>query len=47
MNSTKNEQKNIIANNIDETIAISGTAQGLGIEFLYRLRLNKFTGWIS
>ena len=33
--------------NVEETIALSGTAKSFGIEFLYRLRLNKFTGWIS
>jgi len=33
--------------NIEETIAISGTAEGFGLEFLYRLRLNKLSGWIS
>ena len=33
--------------NIDETIAISGAAKGFGLEFLYRLRLNKLSGWIS
>ena len=33
--------------NVEETIALAGTAKSFGIEFLYRLRLNKFTGWVS
>ncbi len=33
--------------NIEGTIAIPGTAKGFGLEFLYRLRLNKLSGWIS
>ena len=32
---------------IDNTLAIAGTAKGFGMEFLYRLRLNKLSGWVS
>jgi len=33
--------------NVEGTLALSGTAKSFGIEFLYRLRLNKLSGWIS
>ena len=32
---------------VEGTLALSGTAKSVGIEFLYRLRVNKFSGWIS
>jgi len=32
---------------VEGTLALSGTAKSFGIEFLYRLRLNKLSGWIS
>ena len=33
--------------NVEETLALSGTAKSFGIEFLYRMKLDKITGWIS
>ena len=33
--------------NIVETFALSGTAKAYGLEFLYRLNLNKLSGWVS
>ncbi len=33
--------------NIERTFALSGTAKAYGIELLYRLNLNKFSGWVS
>ena len=33
--------------NVEGTLALSGTAKSFGVEFLYRLRLNKLSGWIS
>ena len=33
--------------NIEQTLAISGTAKAYGVEFLYRFNLNKFHGWLS
>ena len=32
---------------VKNTIAISGTAKAFGFEFLYRLKRNKISGWIS
>tara|TARA_X000001036_G_scaffold440107_1_gene494498 strand:- start:7057 stop:9459 length:2403 start_codon:yes stop_codon:yes gene_type:complete len=32
---------------VEATLALAGTAKSFGIEFLYRLKLNKLTGWIS
>ena len=32
---------------VEATLAISGTAEAGGIEFLYRFNKNKFSGWIS
>ena len=33
--------------NIDSTIAVSGTGKAYGIELLYKLNVNKFSGWVS
>ena len=32
---------------VEGTLAVSGIAKGFGFEILYRLRLNKLSGWIS
>ena len=35
------------ATNVESTLAISGTAKSSGIEFLYRFKKNKISGWLS
>ena len=33
--------------NIDSTLAVSGTGKAYGIELLYKLNINKISGWVS
>ena len=33
--------------NVQNTIAVSGIGDAYGVEFLYRLDINKFSGWIG